>query len=490
MGGSLKVWFLASEATPFVKTGGLADVAGSLPLALRHLGADVRVGIPFYSAAKEKVPDARKMVSDLAVPLGNRVLPCDVFFNETEEGLPVYFFDQDAFFAREHLYGTPGGDFPDNLERFAFFNHAALLFAKSVGFGFDIVHCHDWQTGLVPAYMATVYGLDSFFSPAASVFTIHNVGYQGLFPKDLFPLSGLPPNAYHPDGVEYWESMSLLKAGIQYATIITTVSPSYGREIQTPDFGMGMEGILQHRSSDLFGILNGVDYSGWDPADDKYTKAPYGPQDLKGKQICKKALIKEMGLKKDLSSRPILAMIARLVPQKGYDLLFDIAEEVLAKHVGLVVLAAGDKEYQKRLNRLVENNPGRMAAKIGFDEPLAHRIMAGADILLVPSRYEPCGLTQIYALKYGTVPVVRATGGLDDTIWQFDRATGEGNGFKFRLYQARDFADQVAAAIETFEDGAVWKKILLNGMKQDFSWKDSASQYLAIYHESLQRHRA
>lgn len=478
---SLKVWFLASEVAPFAKTGGLADVAGALPWALKKLGVDVRVGLPYYRVVKKEDFSFRKALKGLEVPLEDSILRGDVLETATEQGVPVYLFAREDLFDRPNLYGTPEGDYYDNLQRFAYFCQAALLFAKKAGFHCDVVHCHDWQTGLIPAYLKTVYRADPFLSHVASVFTVHNMGYQGLFAADKLPTCGLPASEFSPEGIEYWGKISLLKAGIVYADAISTVSPRYSQEIQTPEFGLGMDGILRKRSADLYGILNGADYTSWDPATDRHIKAHYTPGNMQGKSRCKKALIDEMGLDPHFMDRPVLGVISRLAAQKGCDLLVQIVEDVVRLDAGLVILGAGEERYQAILDEMGQKYRESMAVRIGFDEPLAHRIMAGADMLLVPSRYEPCGLTQIYALKYGTVPVVRATGGLYDTIRQFDPNSGEGNGFKFVEYKAKAFLDQINKAVKAYNDRATWGKLVKNILRADFSWEDSARKYVLLY---------
>jgi starch synthase len=489
MKGSLKVWFLSPEVTPFAKTGGLADMAGSLPGTLRKLGVDVRVGLPCYRTVRNEQISLRKALSGLAVPSEDGELHGEVLETETKDGVPVYFFDRRDFFDRAYLYGTPEGDYPDNLKRFAYFSHGALLFAKAVGFGFDVVHCHDWQTGLVPTYLKTLYRGDPFFSQAASVFTVHNMGYQGLFSAEELSASGLPASEFHPDGVEYWGKISLLKAGIVYGDVITTVSPKYSREIQGSEFGLGMESLLTMRSADLYGILNGADYSTWNPATDSHITANYSIDNMTGKETCKAALIRETGFDQRFLDRPILAMVSRLTAHKGYDLLLEIAEDLVGLDAGLVILAAGEEGYQRALDQVEQRFPKNVATRIGFDEPLAHRIMAGADIFLAPSYYEPCGLTQIYALKYGTVPIVRATGGLDDTIEPFERTSGQGNGFKFSEYHARDFLAQIREALQAYDNKAAWRQLMENGMRADFSWEKSAQSYVALYEEIRKKKR-
>lgn len=485
----LKVFFLSPEMVPFAKTGGLADVAGSLPAALHKLGIDVRVGLPYYRVIKEQSLDTRIITEALPVLIGGDKLTGRVLETKTQGGVPVYFFEREDLFDRPNLYGTPEGDYYDNLERFAFFSQAALSLAGKAAFHFDIVHCHDWQTGLIPAYLKTVYGSDPFFSGAASVFTIHNIGYQGIFPAEEFALLGLPADAFHPRGLEYWGKLSLLKAGIVYADAVTTVSPRYSREIQTPEFGMGMEGVLKDRSALLQGILNGVDYDVWDPARDANIPSTYSPGQMHGKSVCKKSLIKEMGLDPLLESRPLLGIISRLSTQKGLDLLVQVLDDLLGLDVGLVVLGAGDESIQRVIQKAARRHPGRLGLRIGFDESLAHRIMAGADLFLIPSRYEPCGLTQMYALKYGTVPVVRATGGLDDAIVSFDAESGQGNGFKFAPYEPSALLQAVGRAVAFFDDSETWRRIVANGMMADFSWDRSAQNYVRLY-QSLVRSRS
>ncbi|MBU2497430.1 MAG: glycogen synthase GlgA [Proteobacteria bacterium] len=481
MSEDLKVWFLSSEVAPFAKTGGLADVAGSLPKALKGLGVDVRVGLPFYRAVKEGQFSPRPFLSGLEVPLGEDILRGDVLALRTEEDIPVFFFEREELFDRPNLYGSSVEDYYDNLERFAFFSRAALLFAKTVEFRFDVVHCHDWQTGLVPAYLKTLYRGDPFFSAAGSLFTIHNIGYQGLFPPQKLPVTGIPTAEYHPEGLEYWGKVSLLKAGLVYSDAITTVSPNYSKEIQTPEFGLGMEGVLLKRSADLHGILNGADYGVWDPTADQHIPARYSPQSTVAKKKNKVALLTEMGLDPAFRDRPVLGMISRLSAQKGCDLVVEIAEDILGLKAGLVVLGAGEEKYQTLLSGLAQKHQGRIAVKIGFDERLAHLIMAGADVLLIPSLYEPCGLTQMYALRYGTIPVVRATGGLEDTIVAYDRKTRKGNGFKFGPYEAKAFLRAIRQAIGFFKDREAWTRLMTNGMKEDFSWGHSAKRYIEIY---------
>ncbi len=486
---SVNVLFLASEATPFAKTGGLADVSGSLPGALKRLGAEVSIGLPLYRAVKEGAFERQMVFKGLEVPVAGQTLMGNVQAAETEDGVPVYFFEREDLFDRPNLYRMAEGDYYDNLERFAFFSRAALLFAKRTGMPFDVIHCHDWQTGLVPAYLSTLFRDDPFFSSTATLFTIHNIGYQGLFPGEKLSVCDLPLETFQPEGIEYWGAISLLKAGIVYSDAITTVSPKYSLEIQTPEFGMGMEGILRMRSAVLHGILNGADYSVWNPMTDPHIASPYDAEHFSGKSVNKAALLKEAGLESALLERPVLGMISRLSHQKGCDLLIPILDELAKMKVGLVILGEGEGHYESALRDAAEKYAESMFVNIGFNEALAHRIMAGADLFLVPSLYEPCGLTQMYAMKYGTVPVARATGGLDDTIEEFDPGAKSGNGFKFGPYDPRAFLGAIERAVDLFGDGETWGALTGNGMAADFSWDVSAGRYLELYQSLALRKR-
>lgn len=483
-----KILFLSSEVVPFAKTGGLADVAGSLPGALKRLGADVRLVLPYYRLVRDGNFEVRPLLNTLDVPLGKTMLTARVLETRTEEGVPVYLIDREDLYDRPNLYGNAMGDYYDNLERFTFFAHSALRIAEAISFRPHLIHCHDWQTGLVPALLKGPYRKTPFFRRTRTLFTIHNLGYPGIFPAEKLSLTGLPfAEFFQPEGLEFWGKISLLKAGIVYSEAMTTVSPTYAREIQTPEYGMGMEGVLHHRRAFLHGILNGVDYLLWDPAQDTHISANYSPAKMIGKESCKESLIREMGLDSSLRGRPLLGMISRFAGQKGLDLLIKILDEILSMELGLVVLGSGDERIQKAILRAVERHPGRVRLEIGFNEPLAHRIMAGVDIFLIPSRYEPCGLTQMYALKYGTVPVVRATGGLEDTILSFDPQKGRGNGIKFGPYEPEAFLAAIREAVDLFQDSEKWKRLVANGMKADFSWDHSALKYLDIYRSILRK---
>jgi len=484
----MKVLFLASEATPFVKSGGLADVAGALPVALKELGLEVSLVLPYYRRIRELDLRPETVVKQLPVPLGREQMPADVLRVFTEEGLPVYLIDREDLYDRPNLYGNALGDYYDNVERFVYFSQAALMAAEALGEFPEVIHAHDWQTGLVPALIRGPYRDRSALGFAAVVFTVHNLAYQGLFPAEKFALTGLDPTVFfQPEGLEYWGRMNLLKSGIVYAAAVTTVSPTYAREVLTPDSGFGLDGVLRRRGADFSGVLNGADYRHWDPTRDRYLKAAYSPGSLTGKRACKQALLREMKLDQALARRPLIGLTARLDTQKGLDLLLAALDRLMALDVGLAVLGTGPESVQEALREAAGRYPGRVGLEIGFNEDLAHRILAGSDMILIPSRYEPCGLTQMYALKYGTVPVVRATGGLEDTVTAFDRETGRGDGFKFGPYTSEALLEAVREAVMAFEDKRVWSRVRNNGFAADFSWSRAAKEYLAIYEAVLSR---
>jgi starch synthase len=423
----------------------------------------------------------------MEIPLTTGKHTTNVLQTHTEDEIPVYLIERDELYDRANLYGDGREDYQDNLERFAFFCHASLRLTEALSFKPDVIHCHDWQTGLVPALLKGPYKDSPTLAGTTAVFTIHNIGYQGIFHEEKLPITMLPRTEFFkPEGLEFWGKISLLKAGIVYSDAITTVSPTYAKQIQTAEYGMGMEGILRRRRAVLHGILNGVDYRLWDPAHDPLIPTNYSAGKKAGKNQCKQALIKEMGLDSSLKSRPLLGMISRLDAQKGLDLLVKILDDLLEMDVGLVVLGSGDEGIQKAIREAAQRHPGHVGLFLGFNEPLAHRIMAGSDIFLIPSRYEPCGLTQMYALKYGTVPVVRATGGLDDTIVQFDPNTGEGNGFKFRFYHPAPFLQTIRRAVELSQIPRAWNRLMANGMRQDFSRDRSAQSYLNLYRSVME----
>jgi starch synthase len=481
----LRVLMTFSEVAPFAKTGGLADVAGALPSALSELGCDVRIVMPFYNRFIEKIEDKKLTVENLLVPLGSQVLAADIYHMRLDDGVVVYWIQRDEFFDRSHLYGTSKGDYFDNFQRFTYFSRAALAMCPEVEFKPNVVHAHDWQSGLVPAYLKHLYGTDDYWAETASVFTIHNIAYQGQFAPELFPLTGLPANFFSMDGMEFWGGINFMKAAIVCADVITTVSPRYSDEIQTKDYGQGLEGVLQGNRSRLFGILNGADYNEWNPETDPYIAANYSHHNLDGKRICKLDLLREVQLPESLIDRPLLGAISRLADQKGFDLLAAVLDKLVAQDIGLVILGIGDDKYERMLTEVAGRYAKKVSVRLEFDEGLAHKIEAGADMFLMPSRYEPCGLNQIYSLRYGTVPIVRATGGLYDTIKPFNPKRGEGVGFCFDKYEADSFWRALMEAFALFDQPETWRQIMQNGMAMDFSWKSSALEYLELYEKAL-----
>ena len=483
----LRVLFVTSEAVPFAKTGGLADVAGALPKFLEGLGCEVKMVMPYYRMVRKSGLPIQPVERPIEVTLGNETLQADLYQCELSGTNTVYFIGREEFFDREYLYGIPRGDYFDNAERFVFFSKAALAFCQSMNFSPDIIHHHEWQTGLIPALLQSLYSKDSLFSHSAVVFTIHNIAYQGLFRKEKLSLTGLPMEMYNPEGIEFWGKINFMKAGIVYADVINTVSQKYSEEIQTAEYGYGLEGILRKRSRDLYGILNGVDYQDWDPSHDPHLITPYSLQDLSGKRACKKDLLKELGLPSSLEGVPVLGVISRLADQKGFDLLADILEDLFNLDIGFVLLGTGEQKYHDLFSRIGRKYPQKAGIRIAYDDRLAHKIEAGADLFLMPSKYEPCGLNQIYSLRYGTIPIVRATGGLDDTIVHYDPSTGKGNGFKFIHYDAKEFLHQIETAIRYYYQPEHWNRLLRNAMTADFSWARSAESYVELYRKALEK---
>jgi len=461
-------------------------VAGALPKSLRELGCEIKLIMPYYRMVKDSGLPHQSLAEEIEIPLGYEKLKADIYQGRLNQDIPVYFIGREEFFDRPHLYGTAKGDYFDNAERFIFFSKAVLLFCQLMGFSPDIIHHHEWQTGLIPAYLKSVYRNDPLLSRTAAVFTIHNIAYQGLFKKEKFWVTDLPAEMYNPEGIEFWERINFMKAGIVYADAINTVSKKYSEEIQTVEYGYGLEGILRKRRSRLYGILNGVDYKEWDPADDPHLIARYDLNDLHGKKECKKDLLKEFHLPSTLGNAPLLGMISRLADQKGFDLLMEILEELFTLDIGFVLLGTGDQKYHDLFTQIAHKYHQKAGIRIAYDDKLAHKIEAGADFFLMPSRYEPCGLNQIYSLKYGTIPIVRATGGLDDTITPYDPVSKKGNGFKFVRYEAKEFLNTIRGAIRIYSQPEHWKQLLRNAMTADFSWKRSAEAYLQLYRKALE----
>jgi len=473
----LKILMVASEAVPFSKTGGLADVVGALPQALHALGHEVGVVLPLYRSTSLENPET--LFPALTIPLGPQTC-FPAVQTVVHQGVRFYFVVYPAFYDRAALYGTPAGDYPDNAERFALLSRAALEVAQ-LHFHPDLFHCHDWQSALVPVLLRVAYQRSPAVQRLPVLFTIHNLGYQGLFRHEVLAQIGVPESVFSIDGLEFYGKVNLLKGGLVFCDAINTVSRGYAREIQTEEYGFGLDGLLRHRSLVLSGILNGVDYTQWNPATDRHLAARYTPKNLRGKRECKRDLLAAFGLPDDHPGRPLVGIVSRLTAQKGADLIQEAAGELMALDLSLVVLGSGDAVYQDLFRALAARYPDKVAVRIDYDDPLAHKIEAGADLFLMPSRYEPCGLNQIYSLKYGAVPVVRATGGLDDTVENFDPATGTGTGFKFQDYTGPALLAALQAALDTYRHPKLWQKLMLNGMSRDHSWGASAAKYVQLY---------
>jgi starch synthase len=479
----MHIAFAASECVPFSKTGGLADVVGALPRALAALGHQVSVFVPRYR--QTKLDDPQTVVRSITIPFDDKYRFCSVVTAGSSAGVKFYFVDYPPYFDRDALYGTPAGDYPDNSERFALFSRAVLEASKILGVP-QVFHCHDWQSALVPVMLRTLYAEDPAFREVATVFTIHNMGYQGLFPPETLPLLTLPWDLLTISKMEFFGQVNFLKGALVFSDFVTTVSKKYSQEIQTTEYGFGLDGVLRNRAATVTGILNGVDYDEWSPQTDKFTVAKYSPQDLSGKLKCKHDLLHAFGVTSADSRVPVIGIVSRFAAQKGFDLIAQIMDRLALEEMIVVALGTGDKPYEEMFQRLNKQFPNKIAAKVAFDNAIAHKIEAGADMFLIPSRYEPCGLNQIYSLKYGTVPIVRATGGLDDTIEPWDARTGRGTGFKFTDYTGEALLATIKQALLAYRDPSSWQMLMKNGMSRDFSWGASAREYGKIYERARQ----
>jgi starch synthase len=474
-----RVFFITSEIYPFSKTGGLGDVMGALPLAISRLGVSSAVITPFYGRLSTTDFPIRLFMS--ACPVGYPWPPvtADIYMADYH-GLPVYFIHRGEFFDRRHYYGEHSSDYFDNAERFIFFCKAAISLMEELGDPPAVVHAHEWQSALIPPYIYFRRRVSPFWESTATVFTLHNLAFQGRFSSRLFDETGLPDEAWNVQGVEFYGDLNMLKGGISYADAVTTVSPSYSREILTEKFGCGLDGVLRSREFHLHGILNGADYSVWEPSSDPLLPGTYSAGDLAGKAVCKRDLLRELGLDPALMERPVLGFIGRLRGQKGIDLVHRIMPDLMALDVGVIILGEGKRAHERASVEFMHAYPGRVTAVVSYTEDLAHRIQAGSDIFLMPSRYEPCGLTQMYALRYGTPPVATAVGGLRDTIipWPADNATG----FIFLNSTPGEFLEAVRRAVRLWtQNKEAWRRMVVSAMKQAFTWDRSGKRYIDLY---------
>ncbi|MDF2876341.1 MAG: glgA 2 [Sporomusa sp.] len=471
----LKVLFVASEAAPFAKTGGLGDVVGSLPKELKKQGIDVRVILPKYSCIPSGFSKKMTKIATLTVPVGWRYQYCGLYELE-HQGLTWYFVDNEYYFKRDNLYG-----YSDEAERFAYFCRAVLKALPQLSFMPDIIHCHDWQTGPLPAMLGQQYLMRNEYAGIKTMFTIHNLMYQGIFPGDILgDLLGLPPSVFTENGLEFYGQVNFLKGGLAFSDCITTVSKSYVQEIQQPYFGEKLNGFLSKRQADLHGIVNGIDYEVYNPVEDPEIYTNYTWRGTAKRLENKLKLQAELGLPATKQT-PLIGIVSRLVNSKGLDLIAHIMEELLNLDVQLVVLGTGEARFQQLFTDAARRHPQKVSANITFSEHLAHKIYAGSDLFLMPSRFEPCGIGQLIALRYGSIPIVRQVGGLKDTITQFNPEAGAGNGFSFTNYNAHEMLSVIEAAVELYKDRTQWAKLIKNAMLSDNSWQRSASEYRELY---------
>jgi len=484
-----KILFVTSEVVPFIKTGGLADVSAALPQSLAEMGHEVRIVVPKYGAVDDRKYKIHEVVrlKDLTVQIGEK----EVIFSLKSCFLPgqrvrvqIYFLDNQEYFgSRNSLYTDPmtGKDYRDNEERFTLLNLSVFELIQKLGWIPDLIHCNDWQCGLIPAYLKTHYKNDELFSGFKTLFTVHNLAYQGIFAPTAFKKTGLPEQLNSSKGILHDGKVNFMKSGLMFADVINTVSGTYAQEIRTDkELGAGLKDILSKRKNDLYGIINGIDTKVWNPEKDKHLIKKYTTKNIEGKKVNKKALVDRFKLeyKEDV---PVLGLISRLYDSKGFDLVQKIFEDLMKMDIQMILLGTGDPKLHSFFDKMNKKYNNKFAAYLGFNDDLAHLIEGGADIFLMPSRYEPCGLNQMYSLKYGTVPVVRKTGGLADTVVKFDEKTGEGNGFMFDKYDHKEFLKEIKRAVKIFQDKEAWLKIMKTGMKSDFSWDSSAKKYIDLY---------
>ncbi len=475
----MKIFLASSEVHPFSKTGGLADMVGAYGKALAQAGHEVCIITPLYRGIQDKFPAIKRVDWWFDLPMGSKRVQAELWSLVVEKGLTIYFVKQPGYYDRAALYNEGDISYADNAERYIFFSKCAVNLARYSSRPPDVLHTHDWQTGLVSALILQ-QRRDGWLNPPAVCHTIHNLAYQGIFPPGTFELTNLPLEFYTPEGAEFYGSLNCLKAGIAFADVITTVSPRYAREIMTEEFGCALDGMLRNRQGQFFGILNGIDCEEWNPATDQFIERPYSMKRLRDKAVDKLALQKEAGLPA-LEDVPLFGTISRLAEQKGVDIEICALEEILNANIQFVLLGSGSQVYERGYHELARRFPTKAAVRVGYDEALAHRIEAGADFYLMPSLFEPSGLNQMYSLRYGTIPIVRATGGLDDSVIDYTENVTLANGIKFREYSARALVKAMRKAMAIYEKPALFRRFRLNAMKADFSWNNTVNEYLKVY---------
>ena len=490
------VVMFSAEAAPYIKVGGLGDVVGALPKALESLGLRVTVILPACQDISWEMFDIQPSDAGcFSIPVGLDVVRAEVAeATMPETGVRVFFLRGGGYFDRPGLYDDPetGDGYPDNMQRFAFYARAGIELLRRLGEPVHVIHCHDSQTALIPGLLHTVFENDPFFARTGTLFTIHNLAYQGLHEKEDLIWTGIDPARFHPGSpFEYWGKINLAKIGIETSDIVNTVSRTYAREISSgPEYGCGLEGVLRNRAPDLYGIINGIDYSEWNPESDSLIAANYSAADLSGKAICKAALQSAVGLPRSAGRAPLIGIISRLVDQKGFDLIEEAIECIAGCDLQMAILGTGQQKYHQMLETLAARNPHKVAVRLGFDNRLAHQIEAGSDMFLMPSRYEPCGLNQLYSLRYGTVPIVRSTGGLADTVTDFNPDDNSGAGFVFKKYSADQMMEALKRALAAYQCVECWQRLMIQGMRQNWSWETSAQEYVKLYDILLQKRKS
>jgi starch synthase len=480
----MKILIAASEAVPYVKTGGLADVTGALLKEFRLDDRDASLILPLYKSIKKKFK-LRKTGKAFSIKLGGVCLDGEIFAARGVDGTFIYFIDCEKLYGRSELYGTPAGDYPDNALRFSFFSMAILELCLVMDLKPDIIHCHDWQTALCPLYLRTFYRDKMNFKRTATLFTIHNLGYQGVFHPSAMGFTNLGREYFTPERLEFYGKLNFMKAGLLFADLLNTVSSTYAGEILTPENGFGLEGVLRTREKDLYGVVNGLDYKDWDPLTDDLIPARYGRQNLQGKMECKRALMQATGLQDE--EKPLLGMVSRLSSQKGLDLVAESIREIISCGANIVILGKGDEHYQDLFIKISESYKGRVFVKIGFSEGFSRLVYAGSDFFLMPSKYEPCGLGQLIALRYGAVPVVRKTGGLADTVRDYNHIFAEGTGFFFKDFSSDALQNAIKRALCVYVERKRMLELTADVMSEDFSWRKSAEKYLELYEKAKRR---
>jgi starch synthase len=480
----MKILIATPEAVPYAKTGGLADVTGALLKALRLRGVDASLVLPLYGSSRKTAP-LRSVGKSFTVVMGGQPFEASIWTSEKSSRPQAYFIECEPLFGRSELYGLAEGDYDDNALRFAFFSRAVLEMCCAMDIRPDVIHCNEWQTAMIPVYLRKFYEDRCSLNATAVLFTVHNLGYQGIFPPSDLGVTGLGADYLVPDRLEFYGKINFMKGGLIFADLINTVSPSYAREILGREYGFGLEGVLRQRREDLSGVINCVDYGEWNPAEDPLIPARYTTDDLGGKRKCKKALLAEVGLSD--TRRPLLGVVSRLSSQKGLDLLVDAVDELIALGANVALVGKGEDHYQRLLKDMGARHSGRVFVRIGFEERIAHLIYAASDFFLMPSRYEPCGIGQLIAMRYGAIPIARKTGGLADTVEEYELSTGKGTGFLFSEYSAAALLAAVRRALEVFRDKKKMHRIIAAAMKADFSAGRSAGEYLELYRKAVER---